>query len=83
MIRIGVKSHIVTYILKRPGGVNERLDLALSPEREHGVDGAAHVVSAAVLEQQVPQVQTRQALVLVEQLDRGHLVHLPPLKHTN
>lgn len=69
-----------THVLQRPGGVDQRLDLALGPQREHAVHGAAHVVGAPVLEQQVSQVQTGQTLVLVEQLDGRHLVHLPPLR---
>lgn len=68
-----------TYVLKRPSGVDERLHFALTPKWEDILDGAAHVISASVLEQQMSQVQSRQALVLVEKLDRRYLVHLPPL----
>lgn len=71
-----------TYVFKGPGGIDEWLDLSFAPQREHALDGAAHVVSAAMLEQQVAQVQTGQALVLVEKLDGRHLVYLPPLEHT-
>lgn len=77
LLKVSIKAD--THVLQRPGGVDERLDLALAPEREHALDGAAHVVSAPVLEQKVPQIQPREALVLVKQLDRGHFVHLPPL----
>lgn len=68
-----------TYVFERPGGVDQWLDLALAPQSEHALNGAAHVLGTAVLEQQVPQVQTREAFVLIEELDWGDLVYLPPL----
>lgn len=68
------------YIFERPNGVDDGLDLSVFEQSKDFVDDVLHVSRAVLLVQQVAQVEAREGLVLVEQLDRRDFVDLPPLR---
>ena len=58
-------------------------DFSLSVHPQELCHNSPDVVMAVLFEEQRPQVEAADSLVLVEQLDRADLINLPPLRADN
>lgn len=70
--------HGFSHIFNGPCRIDVSLDFAILPQAEHLLHMATHIFAAVLLVQQMTQIETGDALVLVEQFDWRHLVDLPP-----
>ena len=62
--------------------IKDGVDGSNLPHVEDGVDDVAHVVVLTLEVHQVAQVEAANRLVVLVQLQRRHLLHSPPLRHT-
>jgi hypothetical protein len=69
-----------TYIFKRPGGIDDRADLAVRVQLDKFVHDVPDVLVLALLMEKGSELESSDCLVLVIQLDWANLINLPPLQ---